>query len=635
MDIEHGSFIPVSNSDSLDFQGGKSQKLKDLWWTNVNFSVGKKKILDNCWGEIKPGQLSGIMGPSGSGKSSLLNVLAGRSSSTSNILVEGKIKVGGRSINPISYRKNIAYVMQEDYLLATQTPREALTFSANLRLPSHLTRDQIDQKVESLLKSLGLKDCADVMIGGELVKGISGGQKKRTSVGIELVTDPTLLFLDEPTTGLDSYSAHVLLKLLKRLASKCAILLTIHQPSSQLFYLLDNVIFMKEGRIVYQGAINEILYFYTSKGYLYPENYNPSDFIMEICQSESMKTLEEKGLIMAVPERFTANSSPASKVKIFPQLSNFSISFDLEETPSDSSSITSTDQFKIDEKDLKFTAESSFARQLYYLLHRECVKTLRDKKVLAARIVFTTIVNALAGLIFYQIGFRDYADPNTFNSHLGAIMLLMLFALIASAQAAMLTLPLERPMMLREYVTGTYSVSSYFLSKTIVDMPIIFLQMLYAYCISYFLIGLQGKFFYLVCISWALGMVSCSMATALGCLIPDAKRVSEFSPLMFLPQMLFAGFLIRTTQIPSVVRWAQYLCALKYAMNLAIMTEFQTSGESCSENKFTKMACENLIAVNDVRPENYLMYIIAFVILIVGFRLIGGIGLYYRAKRFF
>ena len=103
--------------------------------------------------------------------------------------------MGGKLINPVAFRKQIAYVMQDDALLATATPREAFRFSANMRLPSSLTEDQIERLVDTCLEDLGLTACADVMIGGALIKGISGGQRKRTSVGVELITNPTVSVL--------------------------------------------------------------------------------------------------------------------------------------------------------------------------------------------------------------------------------------------------------------------------------------------------------------------------------------------------------------------------------------------------------------------------------------------------------
>jgi ABC-type multidrug transport system ATPase subunit len=134
------------------------------------------------------------MGPSGAGKSSLLNVLAGRSAAAEGISVSGHVTVGGTPINPVSFRKNIAYVMQDDALMATQTPEEVLRFSATLRLPTETPAATIEELVKTTIVNLGLEGCKDVMVGGPMIKGISGGQRKRTSIGMEIITDPELLF---------------------------------------------------------------------------------------------------------------------------------------------------------------------------------------------------------------------------------------------------------------------------------------------------------------------------------------------------------------------------------------------------------------------------------------------------------
>jgi ABC-type lipoprotein export system ATPase subunit len=199
-------------------EGHSTKASPDVKWTGLNFTAGKTKILTDCWGsvsyysryywtptvadvlfcrfsQVKSGEVCAIMGPSGAGKSSLLNVLAGRSSPAPGISIEGKVEVGGKVINPVAFRKNIAYVMQDDALMATATPREALTFSATMRLPSTVPLQKINELVEKLLDELGLTICADVMIGGALIKGISGGQRKRTSVGVELITNPSVSYL--------------------------------------------------------------------------------------------------------------------------------------------------------------------------------------------------------------------------------------------------------------------------------------------------------------------------------------------------------------------------------------------------------------------------------------------------------
>ena len=127
-------------------------------------------------------------------------MLAGRSASSPGISISGDVMVDGVDVDPVAFRKNVAYVMQDDALMATATPREALTFAAYLRLK--INAREVDDLVEDTLSSLGILECADVFIGNMMLKGISGGQRKRTSVGVELITNPSLLFLDEPTSGL-------------------------------------------------------------------------------------------------------------------------------------------------------------------------------------------------------------------------------------------------------------------------------------------------------------------------------------------------------------------------------------------------------------------------------------------------
>ena len=178
-----------------------------LIWTGVNMTLstkqGEKKILSDVWGEVPPGEITAIMGPSGAGKSSLLNVLAGRSRSTAKLIVESEIRMNEYKVDPtdITVRKQIAFVAQDDSLAFTATPREAIRFSAKLRLPRVTTDNEIEELADRMLAELGLKDCADTIIGGNLIKGISGGERKRTSVGVELVTKPSLVFLDGEITS--------------------------------------------------------------------------------------------------------------------------------------------------------------------------------------------------------------------------------------------------------------------------------------------------------------------------------------------------------------------------------------------------------------------------------------------------
>lgn len=148
------------------------------------------------------------------------------------------------------------YVMQDDVIFAYFTVKEALRFAARLRLKDSL--EEQDRKIDELIKELGLEKCQDTLVGSILKKTISGGERKRTSIGVELITDPSLILLDEPTSGLDSFMAKSICKLLRDLAHKKGktIISTIHQPSSEAFAYFDRLILMADGHIVYQGIAN-------------------------------------------------------------------------------------------------------------------------------------------------------------------------------------------------------------------------------------------------------------------------------------------------------------------------------------------------------------------------------------------
>lgn len=231
--------------------------------------------------------------------------------------------------------------------------------------------------------------------------------------------------MDEPTTGLDSHTAFSLVSLLKKVALEdCTILCTIHQPSSEVFFLFDSVIFMKDGRIFYQGPVTGIKKHFLSFGYECPHNYNPSDYIMNLSQIESNETIESKNMFMKPPPELT---EPTQSHRLD---SHFSL-----------------------------TAETSFFRQLFALTYRESLGTYRDVNALIARFGVTIVLNLIFGLIFLNAGGRGNDTNEDFNSHFGAVTMVMISGMFGSAQPIMLSFPFERPMFLREYSTGTCKFS--------------------------------------------------------------------------------------------------------------------------------------------------------------------------------
>jgi ABC-type multidrug transport system ATPase subunit len=187
--------------------------------------------------------------------------------------------------------------MQEDLLFATFTPRECFRFIASMRLVK-LTPEERNERVEETIQVLGLSKCADTYVGNALIRGISGGEKKRTSIGVELLINPSIIFLDEPTTGLDSTTALNVIRFLNKLAkSGRTVVSTIHQPSSEIFAEFDRLIIMVQGHIVYQGNSKQSVNYFKSIGFPIPLHSNPTDYYMKIMNKEGI-TLNyiEKGI---------------------------------------------------------------------------------------------------------------------------------------------------------------------------------------------------------------------------------------------------------------------------------------------------------------------------------------------------
>lgn len=578
-----------------------------LAWHNIFFSVGDREILRGLSGRVESTELCALLGPSGAGKSSLLNILAGRISSQKNKVVSGSMSVNGEVVNPQQFRKHVSYVLQEDSLFATSTAREALEFSAKLRLPRNTSDEERKRIVDQLLLSLGLSHVADTMCGSDMVRGLSGGEKKRVSIGVELVTNPRLLFLDEPTSGLDSYSAYQVISVLRALArSGCAVLCTIHQPSSEIFSVFDKCITLANGKIMYQGAVATLPANLAKLGFPMPALTNPADFVMVLAQTKSDAELPE----------FDEAAQKLEQIDGERAKSNF------EENSESFASIRA----------------ASVWTQMSLLALREFRNLGRDKGALIGRVVITTFLNLLFGFIFFQAA--DLNQPDYFiYSHFGALTNIFISALFGASQPPLLTFPLERVVFLREYATGTYSSAPYFLSKLIVELPMYLFTSLLIMVISYWLIGFNAPFIILALEVFLLQIVSASYAFLLGAIVSNVKQAQELAPLVFVPQLLFTGFFIRLSQIPEAIRWVQYLCSLKYGLNLAMISEF--GADKCyqpSSNitiaEYNRAQCHELLDSNDVDPDLAWLYIVILLMIFLAFRTGSLIALIVRARNF-
>ena len=222
----------------------------------------------------------------GAGKTTLLNFLSGREISQ-NLLKTGKIYVNGVDRDKMKgFSALSAYVQQDDILFQTMTVRECLEFAAKLKLKG--TYEEKINRVEEIVKELRLNKCQNTKIGGPLIKGVSGGERKRTSIGVELITDPQLIFLDEPTTGLDSFTATSVMETLRDLAQTGrTVISTIHQPNSDIFEMFDRLMLLAQGKIIYFNEARLAVDYFASIGQRCPELSNPADYFMSMMSIES------------------------------------------------------------------------------------------------------------------------------------------------------------------------------------------------------------------------------------------------------------------------------------------------------------------------------------------------------------
>lgn len=325
-------------------------------------------MLKHINGEFRASELTVIMGPSGSGKTSLLNILTGFTSTG----VSGSIRINGSGKNFKTVRNQSAYIMQDQNLYSLLTVRESMDFAVKFKTGSRLNAAERRDKIETILKQLRLYDSLETF-----VKDLSGGQQKRLSIAIELVDDPKVLFLDEPTTGLDSLSATQCVKLLKNLAEEGkTIICTIHTPSARLFEKFDHLYVLAEGSCIYQGSSKNVVPFLTELDLICPESYNPADYLLEISNNDY------------------GMHNPRLTDKIQNGLND---DFRLETK----TRLTNNHQL-IESQSSRHSA--SFAYQLYLLIWRNLILMRRDKSFMILRLLVSFLMAVFTGLLFFDIG---------------------------------------------------------------------------------------------------------------------------------------------------------------------------------------------------------------------------------------
>ncbi|KAG0026003.1 hypothetical protein BGZ81_006694 [Podila clonocystis] len=535
-------------------------KLKKAWGAVplLKRETVTKELLKEIDFEIQTGQLTAIMGGSGAGKTTLLNTLARRT--PTNLKSTGDIYFNSTR-NPTLHQINTvcSYVRQGDsFLMSHLTVRETLCYAAELGMGPTLSKHERHAKVEEILDLIGLRECADVMVGSAENRGISGGQRRRVSIGIQLLIEPACLFLDEPTSGLDAVTAMSVVQTLKTVAaSGRTVVCTIHQPRYDIWKEFDNVVLLLTGgRLAYAGKANEIIGHFVRAGHVIPELVNPPDFIIDTA-SINFRSPELERSSRATVEALAAGYQLA-KAAQGPMPPN-----------ADSTPIGS-----------RVPHYAGLVRATPILIRRSFTNTFRQKGRYFNRVIQPLIIVVMA-LIFFG---RLSHSHNEVLDRLGLFQQLMNVTL-ASLMANIDIFPRERDVAFREITNGGYSATAFLLSYTANEFPLVVLAAAACTAVIVLMTGLQATVVTVSCL-WLVMLAYITTGESLGivyssCISHGGLGVTFMnSTILWLTFM--AGFMIN--KLPSVLFYLNHLSVFKYTSVVLALNELTGLTFHCTED---------------------------------------------------
>ncbi|XP_057477937.1 ABC transporter G family member 14-like [Actinidia eriantha] len=571
----------------------------------------EKTILNGVTGIVCPGELLAMLGPSGSGKTTLLTALGGRLTGK----LSGKITYNGQPFSG-SIKRRTGFVAQYDVLYPHLTVTETLLFTALLRLPSSLAKEEKIQHVERVIAELGLTRCRNSMIGGPLFRGISGGEKKRVSIGQEMLINPSLLLLDEPTSGLDSTTAQRILTTIKRLANGGrTVITTIHQPSSRLYHMFDKVMLLSEGCPIYYGPASTALEYFSSVGYSTSITINPADLLLDLANGigpdktieQGDNTEQERKLVRDVLiSAYDKNISTILKAELSSlEVNNYNYAKDA--------------SIRNNVKPEQWC--TSWWHQFKVLL----LRGLRERRYEAfnrLRIFQVISVAALGGLLWWH----------TPTSHIeDRVAMLFFFAVFWGFYPlynAVFTFPQERTMLIKERSSGMYRLSSYFLARTIGDLPLeLALPTAFTFII-YWMGGLKPNpvtFILSLLVVLYNVLVAQSLGLAFGAILMDVKQATTLASVTTLVFLIAGGYYIQ--QIPPFIVWLKYLSYSYYCYKLLLGVQYNEDDYyECMNGAYCRVA--DFPAVKSVGLNNLWMDVSVMALMLVGYRLVAFLALH-------
>ncbi|KAJ0979407.1 hypothetical protein J5N97_014881 [Dioscorea zingiberensis] len=530
-----------------------------------------KTLLDSISGEAREGEILAVLGASGSGKSTLIDALANRISRES---LKGTVTLNGEPLDGRLLKVISAYVMQDDLLYPMLTVEETLMFSAEFRLPRSLSKAKKKARVQALIDQLGLRRAAKTIIGDEGHRGVSGGERRRVSIGMDIVHDPIILFLDEPTSGLDSTSAFMVVKVLQRIAqSGSVVIMSVHQPSYRILGLLDRLIFLSRGQTVYSGSPEGLPLFFSEFGRPIPENENRTEFALDLIRELESSTAGAKTLVdfnkswqsMKLPKNSNTKNLNTAGFSLKDAISASISRGKLVSGATDSSGAASSVQ----------TFANPLWVEMAVLTRRSATNNRRTPELFGIRLGAVLVTGFILATIFWQLD----NSPKGVQERLGffAIGMSTMFYTCADALPVFLQ---ERYIFMRETAYNAYRRSSYVLSNAIVGLPSLLLLSIAFAATTFFAVGLAGGasgFFFFFLIIFASFWAGSGFVTFLSGVVSHVMLGYTVVVAILAYFLLFSGFFINRDRIADYWIWFHYLSLVKYPYEAVLLNEFDDS----------------------------------------------------------
>ncbi|KZV26145.1 ABC transporter G family member 20 [Dorcoceras hygrometricum] len=524
-------------------------------------------LLNDISGEARDGEILAVLGASGSGKSTLIDALANRISRDS---LNGTISLNGEVLESKLLKAISAYVMQDDLLFPMLTVEETLMFSAEFRLPEAMPRSRKRARVQVLIDQLGLRAAAKTIIGDEGHRGVSGGERRRVSIGTDIIHDPILLFLDEPTSGLDSTSAYMVVKVLQRIAqSGSIVIMSIHQPSYRILGLLDRLIILSRGQAVFSGSPGSIPRFFAEFGNPIPANEDKTEFTLDYIRELEGTPGGTKNMVDFNKSWQRRRENPQTIPSNGPNLSlrdAISASISMGKLVSGA-----TDMDSNQSSPFPTFANSSWTEVLI-IAKRSITNSKRAPELFVVRFGAVLVTGMILATMFRKLD----NSPRGIQERISFFAFAMSTVFYTCAEAIPIFL-LQRYIFMRETAYNAYRRSSFVISHAITSIPSLLILALTFSATTYWAVGLDGGtsgFLLFFTIMFASFWAGSSFVTFLSGIIFNVMMAYTIVVAILAYFFLFSGFFISRDRIPPYWIWFHYASLVKYPYQGVVQNEF-------------------------------------------------------------